>query len=253
MLKSCIILCGGKGLRFNSEQSIKIPKTLALIQGKPIIWFIIKFLISQDFNHFILPLGYMSEKVQGYIEKEFSNYDIRLDLIKTGEDSSISYRVYRTIDYVEGNYFLLVNGDTIIDFNINKEKKSLVDDLAENIFYTTSVQSKYGIFIFEKNKLSSFSRSCIFNSLQIDDGLEQKIGYIFSGVSILSKNTLNKIDLLNTIDFEEDVFNQAIKDKTIIKNLKGFWYPIDTQKDLENLNENKYYKKKITEIINKIK
>ena len=253
MLKSCIILCGGKGLRFNSEQSIKIPKTLALIQGKPIIWYIIKFLISQDFNHFILPLGYMSEKVQGYIEKEFSNYDIRLDLIKTGEDSSISYRVYRTIDYVEGNYFLLINGDTIIDFNINKEKKSLVDDLAENIFYTTSVQSKYGIFIFEKNKLSSFSRSCIFNSLQIDDGLEQKKGYIFSGVSILSKNTLNKIDLLNTIDFEEDVFNQAIKDKTIIKNLKGFWYPIDTQKDLKNLNENKYYKKKITEIINKIK
>ena len=89
--------------------------------------------------------------------------------------------------------------------------------------------------------------------MQIDDGLEQKIGYIFSGVSILSKNTLNKIDLLNTIDFEEDVFNQAIKDKTIIKNLKGFWYPIDTQKDLKNLNENKYYKKKITEIINKIK
>ena len=252
MLKACIILCGGKGLRFNSDQSIKTPKTLAIVNGRPILWYIIKFLISQEFNHFIIPLGYMSEKVQGYIEKEFSNYDIRLDLIKTGEDSPISYRVYRSIDYVEGKHFLLVNGDTIIDFNIIKEKKSLIEDLAENIFFTTSVQSKYGVFIFEKNNLSSFSRSCNFHSLKIFDGKKEKTGYIFSGVSILSKMTLSKIDLLRDIDFEEEVFNQAIKHKTIIKNIEGFWYPIDTQKDLKDVNENSYYKKKINEVIKKI-
>ena len=41
--KSAVILCGGKGTRLGSIGK-KIPKTLMMVQGKPILWYIIKVL-----------------------------------------------------------------------------------------------------------------------------------------------------------------------------------------------------------------
>ena len=39
---TAVILCGGKGTRLNYWK--KMPKTLVKIQGKPIIWYIVKIL-----------------------------------------------------------------------------------------------------------------------------------------------------------------------------------------------------------------
>ena len=55
--KSVIILYIGKGTRLGSI-SKKIPKALVKIQKKEILWYIINFLKKNNFNHFILPLGY---------------------------------------------------------------------------------------------------------------------------------------------------------------------------------------------------
>ena len=41
--RTAIILCGGKGTRLGNLGK-KVPKTLLTVQGKPIIWYIIKSL-----------------------------------------------------------------------------------------------------------------------------------------------------------------------------------------------------------------
>ena len=51
--KTAVILCGGLGSRLGNLGK-KIPKTLVKVHGKPIIWYIVKFLQLQSFNHFIL-------------------------------------------------------------------------------------------------------------------------------------------------------------------------------------------------------
>ena len=50
--KSAVILCGGKGTRLG-ELGKKMPKTLVKVQNKPIIWYILKSLKKNNFNHFI--------------------------------------------------------------------------------------------------------------------------------------------------------------------------------------------------------
>ena len=55
--RTAVILCGGLGSRLGILGK-KIPKSMVKINNYPIIWFIIKNLIKNSFNHLILPVGY---------------------------------------------------------------------------------------------------------------------------------------------------------------------------------------------------
>ena len=54
------ILCGGKGTRI-SEESIKKPKPMVEINGKPIMLHIIEYYMKFGFRKFILCTGYKSD------------------------------------------------------------------------------------------------------------------------------------------------------------------------------------------------
>ena len=93
--RTAIILCGGKGSRLGSIGK-KIPKTLVEIHSKPILWYIIKNLLKNKFNHLILPVGYKSQMIRSYIDKnkdEFSG--AKIDIVNTGVDTIISKRIFK--------------------------------------------------------------------------------------------------------------------------------------------------------------
>ena len=90
--KTAVILCGGKGSRLG-PLSKKLPKSLVLVKKKPIIWYILKNLKKNGFNHFILPVGYKGRLISNYINKniQFKSYDI--DIINTflGTHANLPY------------------------------------------------------------------------------------------------------------------------------------------------------------------
>ena len=64
-----LILAGGMGTRLSEETNL-IPKPMVEIDGKPILWHIMKIYSSHGYNDFIILLGY-----KGYVIKEyFANY-----------------------------------------------------------------------------------------------------------------------------------------------------------------------------------
>ena len=76
------ILCGGRGTRFR-EVSDVIPKPMAPIGNRPILWHIMKIYSSYGFNDFVLLLGYKGD----YIRNFFLNFaaltnDITIDMGK---------------------------------------------------------------------------------------------------------------------------------------------------------------------------
>ena len=80
--RTAIILCGGKGTRLGNLGK-KVPKTLLTVQGKPIIWYIIKFLKKNSINHFILPVGYKGSMIKKYFTKNKEFKDVNLEIINT--------------------------------------------------------------------------------------------------------------------------------------------------------------------------
>ena len=84
-----IILCGGKGTRL-SEETIKKPKPMVEIGGKPILWHIMKIYSHFGVTRFILALGYKGEQIKQY----FYNY-------KTiGSDFSLKLDSEHNIEYL---------------------------------------------------------------------------------------------------------------------------------------------------------
>ena len=125
--KTAIILCGGKGTRLG-ELGKKIPKTLVRIQSKPILWYIMKSLQKNKFNHFILPIGFKGEKIKNYIQKNHYFKKQNIDIINTGINTSISKRIFKVKKFIKSDHFLLLNGDAIFNANLieifnNHQKK----------------------------------------------------------------------------------------------------------------------------------
>lgn len=145
-IRTAIILCGGRGTRLGNITK-KIPKTLVKVQGKEILWYLIQFLKINNFNHLILPLGYRSNLIKNFLKKN-NNFQIKIDTINTGSNTNIGRRLNIISNYVISDNFLLINGDTILNFNLKK------------IFETHTKKKKFYNFYFRRNYLSFWNNRC---------------------------------------------------------------------------------------------
>jgi len=248
-IRTAVILCGGKGTRLGLIGKV-MPKTLVRINGYPILWFIIKTLIGNSFNHFILPVGYKGHLIKKYIKnnKEFKNF--KIDIINTGVNTSIAERIHIVKKKIISKDFLLLNGDAIFKFNLNKiflnhQKKKL--DLS---FIGCENQLPYGTIGILNNKIVNFQRDIIFNSVKIRNKPEFT-AYVYSGMSILNKKLL-KINFKTYKKFEQELYPNLIKKYNCsFQEFKGFWHSIDNMKEIEETKKNIKYNKflKIKKII----
>ena len=164
MLKSAVILCGGKGTRLGALGK-KLPKSLVRIDGKPIIWYILKTLKKNKFNHFILPVGYKGSMISNYIRNNNEFKDYKIQLINTGTNSSIASRIHKIKRYILSQNFLLLNGDAIFSFNIYKIFINHIKLKNVMTFIGCENELPYGTIGMINNKIVSFDRNIIFNSV----------------------------------------------------------------------------------------
>lgn len=236
--KTVIILCGGLGTRLGSLGK-KIPKTLVKVNGKPIIWYIIKFMEKQSFNHFILPLGYKGNLIKRYFSKNTKNFKgVSIDLINTGNNTTIAKRIFFVKKFVKSSDFILLNGDAIFNFKIKNYYKEHVRSKNFITFLGCDAELSYGIVDLVKGNVKNFRRNAIFDKVQYSKQ-SNIISFVYSGISIMSKKLLN-FSFKNSKNFEKEFYPQVIKKhKTGLRNINGFWHSIDNLKDIEDLTKSK--------------
>jgi len=234
---TAVILCGGRGRRLGTLGE-KSPKIMSPVNDYPIIWYTILKLHEAGVRHFILPLGYKGEQIQGYIDKTFSQLDVRIDAIYTGENSSIGKRIYMVKHLIPNQPFLLINGDCLFDFNLSDlvtlhKKNSSLATLA-----TCEVNSQYGLILVRNEKVISFSRDSKVKAFIINDkNNEDLFGYVNAGITLLNLECLEEIDLIKTVNFEKDLFPILIDKKRVsFFPITSYWFAVETQKDLDLVN-----------------
>ena len=246
--RSAVVLCGGRGTRLG-ELGKKLPKTMIKIQGKEIIWYIINILKKNKFNQIILPLGYKGNMIRKFAKKYKSLFN-EVDLINTGENSNIGKRISLVRDKIKSDNFLLLNGDAIFNFDIDKifkkhqqRKKDITFIAAENTY-------PYGTIGTRKGKVIDFNRNLNYEALKVRNK-DSYTAFNYTGMSIIKTETFKKLKkkCKKASNFETKIFPIFIKafNAGFIK-LTGFWHSIDNIKDIKAIDDKKTLKKKYTNL-----
>ena len=239
-----VILAGGLGTRLSEETSLK-PKPMVEVGGKPMLWHILKTYSAHGINDFIICLGY-----KGYVIKEyFANYFLhlsdvtfdmainqmnvhqnnaepwRVTLVDTGENTQTGGRLKRVRKYLDDEDFCFTYGDGVGDVNItelisfHKKQGRLATVTA------TQPPGRFGALNIKKCKVESFSEK------PQGDGT-----WINGGYFVVSPKVINKyIDGDNTIWEREPVERLARDGQMSAFHHQGFWQPMDTLRDKQNL------------------
>ena len=242
--KCAVVLCGGKGSRLGLLGK-KIPKTLVKVQGKEILWYIIKYLKFSGFNHIILPVGYKGNQIKDFLKKN-NSFGIKIEAIQTGINSNIGSRISKIIDRINQKNFLLLNGDAIFDIDLIPIYKEHSKKNYAATFLSSEATYPYGSIGVKKNKVVDFCRNLVFDRIKVRNN-SSYVGYNFTGICLIKTDILKKYNYIfkNSDNFEQTFYPRIIKKYlTNLVKINGFWHSIDNIKDLIAINqkEKKNYK-----------
>jgi glucose-1-phosphate cytidylyltransferase len=240
-----VILAGGLGTRMTEETHLK-PKPMIEIGGRPILWHIMKIYSAHGINDFIICLGY-----KGYLIKEyFANYSLhmsdvtfdfknnkmvvheqktepwRVTLVDTGEYTMTGGRLKRVSRYLDNEDFCFTYGDGVGDINIteliefHKKQETLATCTA------TQPPGRFGTLDMNQNKIVSFDEK------PLGDG-----AWINGGYFVMSPEVIDYIDGDDTTWEKEPIEKLAKEGKLSAFKHMGFWKPMDTLRDKNQLDE----------------
>jgi glucose-1-phosphate cytidylyltransferase len=217
------------------------------IGGKPILWHIMKIYSAHGIHEFVICCGY-----KGYVIKEyFANYFLhmsdvtfdmeqnrmevhhrdvepwRVTLVDTGETSMTGGRLRRVANYLRGeDAFCFTYGDGVADVDVT----GLVafHRAHGRLATVTAVQppGRYGALDIESDAVTGFMEK------PRGDG-----GWINGGFFVLSPRCIERIAGDDTVWEAEPLRGLAADRELRVWPHKGFWQPMDTLRDKNQLEE----------------
>ncbi|WP_101189123.1 sugar phosphate nucleotidyltransferase, partial [Planococcus sp. MB-3u-03] len=198
------------------------PKPLIKIGDVPIIIHIMNHFSRYGFNDFLLCAGYKKELFYDYFEKN-PNKKWNVKVLDTGEDSETASRVL-TISSHLGERFFLTYGDGISNVNLNELLKYHEEKKVLTTITGINPISQYGVIEVE-------------NGLAIKFNEKPKMDEIINGgYMVMEKKVIEYFRSNESI--EEGPLNRLVNQKELaVFKHEDFWKGIDTEKDVETLND----------------
>ncbi len=252
-----VILAGGLPSTISDVKS-GIPKPMAEIGGRPLLWHIMKLYSHYGFREFIICGGYKVNIIKEYF-KDFYIYqsDITVDLasneitihnkrtedwkvtvVDTGLEATTSERILQVKEFVKGEDFFVTYGDCLSDMNlakmaeIHKERNSFLTMAVANPTGRHSVLSIGEDDVLVSKDASAFGGDACDSADSMSDEHKAWVNascYIFSprAVDALSGDELN----------EAFMEKMAAREQVHIYRHKGFWSPVETMRESVTLEE----------------
>ena len=222
-----LILAGGLGTRLAEETSDK-PKPMVEINGKPILWHIMKTYSSQIDCQFIITTGYKAEIIDDYLEsQEFLAEGISAQALYTGEETSTGGRVRKALLFAPNERVMVTYGDGVGDINI-QELINFHDNHGK-LATVTAVRpaARFGRLEIENDYVVNFSEKP-----------QAEEGWINGGYFVFEPNVLQYLPADTPPLEHEPLANLAKESELMAFRHFGFWQPMDTLRekmDLEKL------------------
>ncbi len=241
-----VILAGGTRSTISNEQE-GIPKPMAEIGGKPLLWHIMKSFSSYGFNEFIICGGYRVNLIKEYfMDYYIYQSDITVDLqnnkveihknrtedwkvtvVDTGLYSATGQRVAQIQNYIEDENFILTYGDCLSDINMTK----MYDyHAAKGKIATMAVARPTG-----RNKALEINPEGFVVGRQ--RSIEGNQAWTNACMYVLNRKIFKILN--GNYEMEKFLINNLADDEQVATyKHEGFWTPVETYRDrvsMENL------------------
>ena len=224
-----VILAGGFGTRL-SEYTNVIPKPMIKINGKPLIYYIMKIYAKHGFKDFYIALGYKGKIIKKFFKNNKFNW--KINLIETGLKTMTGGRLKRLSKYLKDETFLMTYGDGVSDINIKKLIKFHKKNKKEVTMTAVRPPARFGAIKIKKNLVTYFKEKS-----KLDES------WINGGFFVMEPSFLKKIKSDQTFLEKEPLEKICISKKLVAYKHSGFWQCVDTKRDVDNLKKDNRLKK----------
>ena len=239
-----VILAGGFGTRL-AEHTDELPKPMVEVASRPILWHILKIYSHHGFNDFIIACGYKAEIIKRFFldyRQQMSDLLIdyandrvehlkqaiepwRVALVDTGADTMTAGRIKRLAGHLSDNTFMMTYGDGLADIDINALLAFHRAHGRLATFTTVHPPALFGRAMLEGDRVVAFAEKP-----------ESPASWINGGFFVLQPEVLDFIEG-DDMSFELAVLPRLAKEGQLMAfRHDGFWHPMDTLRDVRNLN-----------------
>jgi glucose-1-phosphate cytidylyltransferase len=241
-----VLFCGGQGMRLR-EMPQPVPKPMAVIGYRPLLWHLMKYYSHFGHKDFILCLGYGAD----VIKDAFLNYnecvsndfilssggkkiellrkdieDWRITFVDTGRNASVGQRLLRVRSFIgEDDVFLANYADGLTDLPL----PALIE------YFKTS--GKVACFI-------GVTPTASFHQVYLEaGGIVKEIAHIARSGSLINGGFfVFRREIFDYIKDGEDLveapFHRLISEKQLVAfPYDGFWACMDTFKEKQHLED----------------
>ncbi len=231
MHKDCIILAGGLGTRLQSVVSDR-PKCMALINGKPFLYYICQQLMKFHFCKIIFSVGYKKEMIIDYITSHRKEFKFAFDFAEESEPLGTGGAILNALSYSDTEDFFVINGDTFFDVNFDALLNFQRTQMADCTIVLKPIKNadRYGLV-----KMNEQSQIIAF-----EEKKSGASGLINGGVYCIYRNSFLNIPFEKKFSFEKDYLEKFINERDLYGFVQDKYFidigiPDDYQKAIREL------------------
>jgi len=192
-----VILAGGYGTRIKKYTKNKIPKPLLKIKNKPFLDYLLQNIRKYPINKLYIISGFKGNLINQRYNNKTINL-IKIHCIKEKISQGTGFALFSIRKKIK-NDFILINGDTLVDFDLN-------------IFFKKKLKRKYlGCMVLSKNYKDSLSEK--LSNLELKKNrvinFSKKRNLINAGTIFFRKEIFKSFNP-KTLSLENDILNKFI-------------------------------------------
>lgn len=233
-----VLFCGGYGMRMRDGVD-DVPKPMAMVGERPLIWHVMRYYAHFGHTEFILAMGYGARHISrfflDYEETDSNDFvidaggvyplatdigDWRIAFLHTGVDTPIGERLRRVRDHLGGDEYFLANyADVLTD--------APLDDVIARFMQTDALASLLAVppqSAFHVVESDAQSRVTDIHSVATLN-LRENGGYFVMRRALLDELEPGKDLVADTLT------RLAHEGKVLAYPYDGFWMPADTVKE----------------------
>ena len=207
--RQCVILVGGLGTRLGSLTA-DCPKPMLEVDGKPFVAHLIDNARRFGFDNFVLLAGYKIDRVVEFAAGYGAEHGIRITVTQEESPAGTAGALLTARNFLEDE-FLLLNGDSIFNFNIlDLASRGIEQPWAGRLaLRRVADTSRYGLVELDGCRISDLREKC-------NNGSE---GLINGGVYWLKRSVLDLVERV-PMSLERDIFPALVRKGLLV----GFEY-----------------------------